>query len=226
MSDLSNLFIDEYRKSAEGLEQQRDFELQNIENARRNAYQNIMASANTGGMMYSNFPERTKYQYNTNTYFPNIVKTNTTYQTGLDTIRNNIVDTINKLADLRDATNAQSKANDPTSKFRINDLGDYAYWNNPTGTTQYRNAQGQNIRFGTAAKNAGFSNVSDILGYAAQTLKGQDEINRLNNLWEKAKEQGYTGFAYNVGDTFEKNANNFLTDAENDFLDSLGLKFQ
>lgn len=222
MNDEINSFIDQYRDS---LGKQRDLNMQALDNARKNYYQNLMGSSNALGMMYSNFPERAKIQYDTNTYMPNRSKVQNTYQTGLDTLRNNVVNAINTIADLKDATKAQNKANDPKSSFYINDAGDYAYWDGNTGTTQYRNNQAQNIRFGTAAQRAGYSTPGDILGYAAQTLRGQDEINRLNSLWEKAKEQGMTGITYNVGDNFTPNTLNFLDDAERDFLDSLGLNF-
>lgn len=223
MNDEIQNFIDAYR---DALGTQRDISLQSLENNRRNAFQNIMAGANAAGMMYSNFPERAKIQYDTNTYMPGRAQVQNTYQTGLDKIRANTTSYMNQLAELREALADLNKSSSPTSKFSINDAGDYSFWNNPTGTTQFRNSSGQNIRFGTAAQRAGLTDVSDILGYAAQTLKGQDEINRLNSLWEKAKAQGMTGITYNVGDNFQMPSYNFLNAAENDFLGSLGLAFQ
>lgn len=213
-------FIDAYRDS---LSRQRDLDFQELENNRRNAFQNIMGSANSAGMMYSNFPERAKIQYDTNTYMPGRVQAQNTYQTGLDSIRNNVTSTINSIRALREKADTLNKANDPLAKFAINDARDYAYWDDKTGTTQFRNSQGQNIRFGTAAQRAGYSAPGDIISYAATTLKGQDEINRLNDIWERAKAQGATGFSYNVGDNFTPNTINFLNDAERDFMDSLGL---
>lgn len=218
-------FIDAYRDS---LGKQKDLELQGLENARRNAYQSIMGSANAAGMMYSNFPERTKLQYDTNTYMPAITKVNQTYQTGLDTLRNNITNTWNSIQDLKDATATLNKASDPMSKYAINDAGDYVFWDDATGTTQYRNKDKQNIRFGTAAQRAGYTTPEDIIKYAGQTLKGQDEMNRLGSIWERAKNAGYTGIGYNVGDAFTPATGeqfSFLNDAERDFIDSLGLTF-
>lgn len=223
MNDEIQNFIDAYR---DALGTQRDISLQSLENNRRNAFQNIMAGANAAGMMYSNFPERAKIQYDTNTYMPGRAQVQNTYQTGLDKIRANTTSYMNQLAELREALADLNKSSSPTAKFAINDAGDYAFWDKPTGTTQFRNSSGQNIRFGTAAQRAGLTDVSDILGYAAQKLKGQDEINRLNDIWEKAKAQGMTGFAYNVGDNFQMPSYNFLNAAENDFLGSLGLAFQ
>ena len=222
--DISSLnpFIDAYR---DALGRQRDLGMQALDASRRNAYQNIMASANTGGMMYSNFPARAKMQYDTSTYMPGRAKIQNTYQTGLDSIRNNVVKALNTAAEYQEAANATNAANDPLKNFRINDADDYAYWNNRTGTTQFRNANKENIRFGTAAKRAGYNSPEDILDYAAATLQGEDEINKLNNIWGRAQQAGMTGFAYNVGDTFQKNNYDFLSEAENDFLDSLGLSF-
>lgn len=219
-------FIDEYR---DALGVQRDLSLQNLENTRRNAYTNTMASANTAGMMYSNFPERAKIQYDTNVYQPEKIKIQNTYQTGLDKLRNNIVDTMNSIADLKDATAAIKKATSNSTqsakdKMKINDAGDYSFALG--GTTQYRNNNGENIRFGTAAKRAGYSSVGDILAYATDTLRGENEASRLNEIWEKAKELGYTGLGYNVGDDYQDYTYNFLDDSQTAFLNSLGLKLQ
>jgi hypothetical protein len=213
-------FIDKYR---DALGVQRDLSLQNIENSRRNAYQSIMSNANSAGMMYSNFPERSKIQYDTNVYMPNRIKAQTTYQTGLDKLRNNVVDTLYSIADLRDAAAALKSSNKSAKESaRINDAGDYSYLLN--GGTQYRNNNGENIRFGTAAKRAGYSSVGDILDYAQSTLRGEGEAGRLNEIWEKAKELGYTGFDYNVGDDYQDYTYNFLDDSQTAFLNSLGLK--
>ena len=62
MNDEIKSFIDSYRES---LDQQRDLGMQNLENNRRNQFQNIMAGANKAGMLYSNFPERARIQYDT-----------------------------------------------------------------------------------------------------------------------------------------------------------------
>ena len=65
IDDEKQSFIDAYR---DALGVQRDLAIQNLDNNRRNAYQAIMSGANKAGMMYSNFPERAKYQYDTSTY--------------------------------------------------------------------------------------------------------------------------------------------------------------
>lgn len=93
-------FYQNYRNS---LDRQYSSALQNIEQQRRNAQTTIMSGANKAGMMYSNFPERSKIQYDMNTYTPTQVKLNTTYRTGLDALRNNILKQENSIKDIQDA---------------------------------------------------------------------------------------------------------------------------
>ena len=95
-----NQFIKAYR---EALQAQRDSTNKQLEQQRRNAYGTIMSGANKAGMMYSNFPERSKLQYYTNTYMPNYVKTQSSYQTGLDSLRNNAVKLWNQIKTYNEA---------------------------------------------------------------------------------------------------------------------------
>lgn len=102
-----NPFIKNYR---EALEAQREAALTQLDQERANQQEAIMSGANTRGLLYSNFPARTKMQYDTQSYLPNVAKVNTSYQTGLDTLRNNAVNYLNtirqyqeKIADLNEA---------------------------------------------------------------------------------------------------------------------------
>lgn len=102
-----NPFIKNYR---EALESQREAALTQLDQERANQQEAIMSQANTAGMLYSNFPARTKIQYDTQTYYPQMAKVNTAYQTGLDTLRNNATNYLNtirqyqeKIADLNAA---------------------------------------------------------------------------------------------------------------------------
>lgn len=83
---------------------------QNQDNTRDLKYGNIMSSANTAGMMYSNFPERSKMQYVANTYIPSTAKAYTTYTTGLDTLRRNIANTYNIIKEYENAGNNLGKS--------------------------------------------------------------------------------------------------------------------
>lgn len=93
-------FIKAYRES---LEAQRDSNIKQLNQTRKNYFSSIMGGANRRGMMYSNFPQRDKLIYDTNTYNPTLSKIQTTYQTGLDTLRNNAVGLWNKIKSYEEA---------------------------------------------------------------------------------------------------------------------------
>lgn len=93
-------FINAYRQS---LDRQKELAMQNLNAQRRNDFQTIMSNANAAGMMYSNFPQRSKVQYDTQTYMPSQAKIQTTYQTGLQKLRQNIINTSNQLKTINDA---------------------------------------------------------------------------------------------------------------------------
>ena len=93
-------FITAYRDS---LERQRDLSLQNLANQRKLDQTAIMTGANKAGMMYSNFPQRSKIQYDTQTYLPGQIKIQQGYQTGLQKLRENIINTSNQLKSINEA---------------------------------------------------------------------------------------------------------------------------
>lgn len=93
-------FIKAYRKS---LENQRDLSIQNLENTRRNDFTTLMSNANVAGAMYSNFPQRDKIKYDTQTYMPQQVKIQQSYQTGLDKLRENTINMANQLKTINEA---------------------------------------------------------------------------------------------------------------------------
>lgn len=97
-------FIKEfYQNYKDSLDRQYQSGLQNLEQQRRNAQTSIMSAANKSGMMYSNFPTRSKIQYETGTYYPALEKLNTTYRTGMDDLRNNVIKYQNSIKDIQDA---------------------------------------------------------------------------------------------------------------------------
>lgn len=100
INDTIDPFINAYRDS---LQRQRDLAVQNLDTTRRNNMTTIMSNANTAGTMYSNFPTRDKIKYDTGTYQPNLVKVQQSYQTGLDTLRNNTLNLANQLASVNEA---------------------------------------------------------------------------------------------------------------------------
>lgn len=93
-------FINAYRDS---LDRQRDLAMQNLDAQRRNDFATIMSNANVVGSMYSNFPQRDKIKYDTQTYMPSQIKTQQTYQTGLQKLRDNIISTSNQLKSINEA---------------------------------------------------------------------------------------------------------------------------
>ena len=87
-------FIKAYRQS---LVKQYDSNRALIDN-NKNLYEtNLMSNANARGMMYSNFPQREKMRYQTETYMPSITSARNTYQTGIDKLRANAVDVANEI---------------------------------------------------------------------------------------------------------------------------------
>lgn len=113
INDKVDPFISKYR---DDLEHQRDLAFQNLDNTRRNDFANIMSAANTAGMMYSNFPERSKIQYDTASYMPNQAKIQSTYQTGLDKLRSNAINLSNQLKSINEAIADLNKTNSNGNK--------------------------------------------------------------------------------------------------------------
>lgn len=92
---------DFYKNYRESLSSQYENAKNLLEQQRRTYQQSIMSGANKAGMMYSNFPERAKIQYDAETYEPAYRKLHSTYQTGLDTLRSNILKYQNAIAELK-----------------------------------------------------------------------------------------------------------------------------
>lgn len=99
-ADQIKEFYQNYRDS---LDRQFQTSLQALDQQRKNAQASIMSGANKSGMMYSNFPARSKIQYDQQTYQPTLVKMQNTYQTGLDQLRNNILKYQNSIAEIQDS---------------------------------------------------------------------------------------------------------------------------
>lgn len=92
-----------YQNYRDSLDRQYQSGLQSLEQQRRNAQTSIMSGANKAGMLYSNFPARSKIQYDQSTYQPAMIKLNTSYTTGLDSLRNNILKYQNSIAEIQDS---------------------------------------------------------------------------------------------------------------------------
>jgi len=224
MNDEIKSFIDSYRES---LDQQRDLGMQNLENSRRNQFQTIMAGANKAGMLYSNFPERARIQYDTGTYLPSVTKLQNTYQTGLDKLRSNSVNLVNQLADINDAINDLNEINNsakiPSGAYKLNNAGDYLF-RNTTGGTEFRNASSSPIRLGTVARRYGYTTSDQLLNLAKKTLT-ESEYKRLKSIYDLQANTKHPNFIINAGSSFKPNTAGYLSESDRGFLDSLGLAF-
>ena len=102
-----NSFVKAYRDS---LKNQYGTSLSQLREEKRQQDANIMADANTAGVMFSNFPERTKIQYEAQSYIPSVAKANETYQTGLQSLRENAVSAYNNIKSLQSAISELNSA--------------------------------------------------------------------------------------------------------------------
>lgn len=107
INDQVDPFINAYRDS---LEQQRDLNTQQLDAQRRNDFTSIMSGANKAGMMYSNFPAREKMKYDQQTYLPNRIKLQQSYQTGLQKLRENTIKMANQLGTINKAIEELNQA--------------------------------------------------------------------------------------------------------------------
>lgn len=95
-------FMQKYR---DAMARSRDASLMQLNQQRENDQANIMSEANRAGMLYSNFPTRSKMQYDVNTYNPNLIKIQSAYTTGLDALRNKGVELANYLKSTQESIN-------------------------------------------------------------------------------------------------------------------------
>lgn len=96
---------DFYQNYRDSLDRQNQAAIANLNRQRLNDQALIMSNANQAGMLYSNFPTREKIKYDTNTYQPNLVKLQQSYQTGLDKLRSNIINYQNQIKSIQEAIN-------------------------------------------------------------------------------------------------------------------------
>ena len=114
-TDINNEFLKQYRDS---LKNQFDANVSSLKQQKRNSDASIMSNANRAGLMYSNFPQRSKIQTEAD-YLTDYSKLRKTYQTGLDSLRNNAVDAYNKIKAYEEAIsdlNAKASGTTGTNK--------------------------------------------------------------------------------------------------------------
>lgn len=91
-----------YQNYRDSLDRQNQAAISSLQQQRKNAQASIMSGLNKGGMMYSNFGTREKLKYDVGSYEPSLVKLQQGYQTGLDTLRSNILKYQNAIRDIQD----------------------------------------------------------------------------------------------------------------------------
>lgn len=99
----ANQIKDFYQNYRDSLDRQYQSALQSLEQQRKNAQTSIMGGANKAGMLYSNFPARDKIRYDQETYQPAQIKLQSSYQTGLDALRNNMLKYQNSIAEIQES---------------------------------------------------------------------------------------------------------------------------
>lgn len=99
----ANQIKDFYQNYRDSLDRQYQTAVQSLNQQRKNAQASIMGGANKAGMLYSNFPVRSKIQYDQTSYQPAQIKLESTYQTGLDQLRSNILKYQNSIAEIQDS---------------------------------------------------------------------------------------------------------------------------
>lgn len=95
-----NSFVNNLRESLKG---SYDAATANIANQQKLDETAIMSQANKAGTLFSNFGQRAKTQYQANTYLPNLVKAQTSYQTGLNSLRSNTINLANQIKSVQEA---------------------------------------------------------------------------------------------------------------------------
>lgn len=149
-----NGFLKAYRDS---MKNQYDANVSSLNQQKRNADAQIMSAANKAGVMYSNFPQRSKIQNEAN-YLTNRAKLNSTYQTGLDKLRSNAVNAYNQIKSLEEAISDLNSLSSGSTSGNNNTNG------TTDGTTDGTNDNNTNSGDDTVVFGTPFTGVSGISG--------------------------------------------------------------
>lgn len=159
-TDVNNEFLKQYR---DALKNQYDASLSSLRQQHRNNQASIMSAANERGMMYSNFPQRSKIQAETD-YLTNTSKLRSTYQTGLDKLRNNATNAYNQIKAYEEAIKdleekAAGGGSNSGSGGTTGTTGTNG--NNTSGTNNTTNLLGNNgeIKFNDSGESSQYSDA-------------------------------------------------------------------
>lgn len=225
-----NEFVTNYRDE---MKRNYDDSISELRQQRMNDHASIMANANKRGMMYSNFPERQKMQYDTNTYDKNRIGAYQSYQTGLDKLRANALSAWNTIKDTQEMIAHTNKLNQNKGSGDDDGGDDAPLWGSAEksnkGTTFYDN-DGNKIRFATWAANRGATDNESVLEAAKEALIEQ-EYERLKNIVEMQKNTKTPNLKKNTGkshvdyDYIRPDGTRRFSQEDADFLNRLGLAF-
>lgn len=220
-----NDFVKSYR---DALKQDYDSNVAKLQQQRRNDYASIMSQANKRGMMYSNFPERSKLQYEADTYLPNLQSAYTTYQTGLDKLRSNALETYNNIKTLNDDITAINNYSNSNNSI----VGDYG--EDADGGVWFKDADGNKIRFSTFARNNGYDATTESYLQAAKDYMPTDVYNRLLTIVNAQQSTSHPSLLHNANsyggtwkdyDYRKSDGTSYLSDEDRAFINNLGLTF-
>lgn len=220
-----NDFIDSYRDS---MKQSYDDNVADIQNQRRNDYASIMAQANKRGMMYSNFPERSKMQYDAETYLPKMASAYTTYQTGLSKLKSGVLDSYNAIKESEDNLNHLAELGKISDTSAAKKTWGKTWFPSDSDRKFYDDNYNP-VKFSTWVRKNGYDNTSAGFLDAAKAYLSKNQYNQLLRIFESQKESQMPNLIYNAngfGNTpVTYDWSNGLTQEDIDFLNSLGLAF-
>jgi hypothetical protein len=222
-----NDFINEYRDT---MKQNYDFNVSAIENQRNNDYQSIMSQANKRGMMYSNFPERAKIQYDADTYLPNLKNAYTSYQTGLDKLRSSALSAYNNIKETQaqiDHINKLKKTSDESNKSSGMDIK-WGKVGTKNGGIWYYDNDGNPVRMSTWLRNNGYADSTEgyLEGAKALNSAGYLSDNDYNALVEESKNKQLIYNANGFGNKYEEQMYDGMDAGRQSLINSLGLRIQ
>lgn len=221
-----NDFFKNYRET---LEPDYGKKLSDLRQQRRNDLASIMSTANARGMMYSNFPERSKMQYETNTYLPKVENTFRTYQTGLDKLRSDALGTYNNIKDMGEQIAYFDKLNRSDEDDTAGDYGE-----DGSGGAWFKNANGKAVRFSTFARDNGYDATTESYLKAAKKYMSEENYNRLLNIVKLQQNTSHPNLLHNANsyggtyqdyDYMKADGTPYLNASDRSFINNLGLTF-
>lgn len=221
-----NDFLASYR---DAMKQNYDANVAQIEQQRRNDYGSIMSQANKRGMMYSNFPERSKMQYDAETYLPNLAGAYKNYQTGLDKLRSSAISSYNAIRETQDQINHLKEMGDIANSANSSKLKWGRKWVGNKWDRKFYDNDYNPVTFATFARKNGYDNTSTGYLDAARAFLSDDQYTQLQRIFDAQRETKTPNLIYNASGFGNTPVNydwgNRFSQEDADLLRSLGLAF-